>query len=136
MDSGVLIWRGSSASLRRVPCRGTAPQALGERGHGGGELGAEVVEPVEAGEEALRMDADDAVELGGAVFAPEVAVDVLPLEVVPVEADGEIRIRGVDEAMEEHPDSADGHLAQHRGMGGPRDGVKRALGTIPNTTRS
>src|SRR6185295_7484657 len=39
---------------------------LGERGHGGGELGAEVVEPVEAGEEALGVDADEATRLDDA----------------------------------------------------------------------
>src|SRR4051812_46757553 len=130
MDSGVVIWRGSSASLRRVPLPwGTAPQPpLASAGNGGGELGAEVVEPVEAGEEAIRMDADDAVALGGAVFTPEIAIDVLPLEVVAVIADGQVRIRGGDEAMEERLDSVDGHLAQHRGVGVPGNVMKGSLG--------
>src|SRR5262245_40952650 len=86
--SGHLAWVVRQLEEGALGVGKGAAGPLGERGDGGGELGAEVVEPVETGEEALGVDADDAVQRGGAVFVSEIAVDVLPLKVVAVIADG------------------------------------------------
>src|SRR5262249_17468584 len=131
MDSGVVVWRGVVRQPEEgaLAVGGGAAGSLGERRHGGGQLRAEVVEPVEAGEKAFRVDADDAVGLdGAAALVREVAVDILSLEIVAMEADGQVRIRGGDEAVEERLDPADGYLVQYRGIGEPGDSVKRALG--------